>query len=112
MTGPLAGLRVLDFGQGAAGPYCGQLLGDHGADVIKVEPPRGDWGRKLGSTHAATGMSSTHLAVNRNKRGLCLDLSTPVGRDIARELAIRADVVIESFRPGRPTPTHRLAQVG
>lgn len=100
MSTPLAGIRVVDFGQGAAGPYCGQLLGDHGADVVKVEPPRGDWGRSLGSIDPGTGMSSTHLSMNRNKRSICLDLTNADARGVAQALCRRADVVVESFRPG------------
>jgi crotonobetainyl-CoA:carnitine CoA-transferase CaiB-like acyl-CoA transferase len=99
MTLPLRGLRVVDFGQGVAGPYCGQLLGDHGADVIKIEPPRGDWSRTMGTANE-TGLGGTFVSVNRNKRGLCLDLKQPEAQKIARALAVRADVVVESFRPG------------
>ena len=99
MTAPLEGLRVLDFGQGVAGPYAAQLLGDQGADVIKVEPPRGDWARTMGAQDGS-GLSGTFVAVNRNKRGLCLDLRKPQALDVARRLAMRADVVVESFRPG------------
>lgn len=91
---PLYGLRVVDFGQGVAGPYCGQLLADHGADVIKVEPPRGDWSRTLGAE------GGVFFSVNRNKRGLCLDLRDGEACVAARELALAADVVVESFRPG------------
>lgn len=100
MNGPLTGLRVVDFGQGAAGPYCGQLLADFGAHVIKVEPPRGDWGRTLGRLDPVTGLSSTHLAVNRGKRSVVLDLAQPSGVELAVRLCQTADVVLESFRPG------------
>jgi len=102
MSLPLAGVSVLDFGQGVAGPYCGQLLADQGADVVKVEPPRGDWAREMGVRDAAdkSGLSGTFASVNRNKRGLCLDLRLPEARDVAKRLALRADVVLESFRPG------------
>ena len=99
MALPLAGVRVLDFGQGVAGPYAGQLLADQGADVIKVEPPRGDWAREMG-VRDANGLSGTFASVNRNKRGLCLDMRLAEGKDLARRLALKADVVIESFRPG------------
>ena len=99
MSLPLEGVAVLDFGQGVAGPYCGQLLADQGADVIKVEPPRGDWAREMGARDAR-GLSGTFASVNRNKRGLCLDMKRPEAREIARRLALRADVVLESFRPG------------
>jgi len=99
MSLPLDGVAVLDFGQGVAGPYCGQLLADQGADVIKVEPPRGDWAREMGARDAR-GLSGTFASVNRNKRGLCLDMKRPEACDIARRLALRSDVVLESFRPG------------
>jgi len=90
----LTALQVLDFGQGVAGPYCGQFLGDHGADVVKIEPPRGDWSRTMG-----TG-GGVFLSVNRNKRGVCLDLRDAEIRDLVRAAAAKADVIIESFRPG------------
>ena len=99
MTLPLAGLRVVDFGQGVAGPYCAQLLGDQGADVIKVEPPRGDWSRTMGEQDGS-GLTGTFVAVNRNKRGLCLDLRNRDAVEVARGLALRSDVIVESFRPG------------
>jgi crotonobetainyl-CoA:carnitine CoA-transferase CaiB-like acyl-CoA transferase len=99
VTLPLEGLRVLDFGQGVAGPYAGQLLGDHGADVIKVEPPRGDWSRTMGAQDG-TGLTGTFVAVNRNKRGLCLDLRKTEAIEIVRRLALEADILVESFRPG------------
>jgi crotonobetainyl-CoA:carnitine CoA-transferase CaiB-like acyl-CoA transferase len=96
---PLKGTRVIDFGQGVAGPYCGMLLADFGADVIKVEPFRGDWSRSMGSRVTPTD-TTTYLSVNRNKRSLRLDFSKPGGKRIARELIGRADVLVESFRPG------------
>ncbi|ALJ19286.1 CaiB/BaiF CoA transferase family protein [Microbacterium sp. No. 7] len=97
---PLAGLRVLDLGQGVAGPYAAQLLADAGAEVVKVEPPRGDWARTLGNKDGATGLGSTFVAVNRNKRSLCLDLTKPEAREVVHRLVDRSDVVVESFRPG------------
>jgi len=96
---PLSGVRVLDFGQGVAGPYCAQLLGDQGADVIKIEPPRGDWARTMGVTDAQ-GFSGTFVSVNRNKQGVCLDLKSDEAIDLARRLALKADVLVESFRSG------------
>jgi crotonobetainyl-CoA:carnitine CoA-transferase CaiB-like acyl-CoA transferase len=96
---PLQGLRVADFTQGAAGPYCAMLLGDYGADVIKVEPPRGDWGRTMG-TSVGPDNGTTYLSVNRNKRSLCLDMKDDRGRAVAARLAGRSDIVVESFRPG------------
>lgn len=99
MIGPLRGVRVLDFGQGVAGPYCAQLLGDHGADVIKIEPPRGDWARGMGAG-GNDGNSGPFLSVNRNKRGMVLDLRLEAARDVVRSLVRHADVLVESFRPG------------
>ncbi len=99
MSLPLAGIRVLDFGQGVAGPYCGQQLADQGADVVKVEPPRGDWSRTMGAP-GQDGQGGVFVSVNRNKRGLCLDLRQGEAVAIAKQLAGSADVIIESFRPG------------
>ena len=94
----LAGLRVLDLSRVIAGPYCAMLLGDLGADVIKVERPgRGDDLRVLRSRD---GMSAVFAAVNRNKRGVAIDLQHKDGARLAFELARRADVVIENFLPG------------
>jgi len=95
---PYRGVKVLDFGQGIASPYCAMLLGVYGADVIKVEPPEGDWSRYLGTTY---GNHTTLSAVyNRGKRSLCLDMKHKDGIAIARRLAREADVLIEGFRPG------------
>ena len=96
---PLDGLRVVDFGQGVAGPYCAMLLGDFGAGVVKIEPPRGDWSRNMGAKLEG-GASATFLSANRNKRSVCLDLADERGREIAAQLIAKADVVVESFRPG------------
>lgn len=95
---PYRGLRVLDFGQGIASPYCAMLLGVYGADVIKVEPPEGDWSRFLGTTY---GNHTTLSAVyNRGKRSLCLDMKHSDGIAVAKRLAGDSDVLIEGFRPG------------
>jgi crotonobetainyl-CoA:carnitine CoA-transferase CaiB-like acyl-CoA transferase len=95
---PYRGLRVLDFGQGIASPYCAMLLGVYGAEVIKVEPPEGDWSRFLGTTY---GNHTTLSAVyNRGKRSLCLDMKHKDGIAIAQRLAKECDVLIEGFRPG------------
>lgn len=96
---PLAGKLVLDFGQGVAGPYCGMLLADFGAEVIKIEPPRGDWSRSIGTQLTPTE-SAIYLSVNRNKRSLVLDLTKDEARDVVLQLMAKCDVVIESFRPG------------
>ena len=103
--GPLAGLRVIDASTVLAGPYCTMLLGDLGADVIKVEPPEGDatrgWGPPwVGSREAGTRTAAYYLAVNRNKRALRLDLKTPDGAVILRQLLTDADVLVENFRVG------------
>jgi len=95
---PYRGLRVLDFGQGIASPYCAMLLGVYGAEIIKVEPPEGDWSRYLGTTYGShTALSAVY---NRGKRSLCLDLKQQAGIGIARRLATDCDVFIEGFRPG------------
>jgi crotonobetainyl-CoA:carnitine CoA-transferase CaiB-like acyl-CoA transferase len=96
--GPLAGVRVLDASRVLAGPYCGQVLGDLGAEVLKVERPgTGDETRGWGPPFAGD-LSAYYLSCNRNKRGLTLDLSRPEGRDLFHELVRRSDVVLENFR--------------
>lgn len=95
---PYRGLFVLDASQGIAGPYCATLLAACGATVVKVEPPAGDWSRGL-STREGT-QSAMHVAFNRGKRSVVLDLQTEDGRDALRRLASRADVMVEAFRPG------------
>jgi formyl-CoA transferase len=96
----LDGLRVLDLSRVLAGPYCTMLLGDLGAEVIKVEAPgRGDDTRRWGPPWAG-GESAYFLAVNRNKRSLTLNFKHPRGRAILRQLASRTDVLIENFKPG------------
>jgi len=95
---PYRGLKVLDFGQGIASPYCAMLLAVYGADVVKVEPPEGDWSRFLGTTY---GSHTTLSAIyNRGKRSLCLDLKHKDGLAVAKQLARDSDVFIEGFRPG------------
>ena len=92
------GLRVVDMSQGVAGPHCGMLFSLHGADVIKVEPPDGDWGRAIGKRHGE--FSAYGVAFNRGKRSLAIDLRRPEGRDVVARLVARADVVVENNRPG------------
>jgi len=97
----LAGLTVLDFTQFMAGPMAGSILADHGATVIKIEPPAGDPVRNHG-VHSRPGQrgSDTFRALNRGKRSVVLDLKDPAHREAARRLIVEADVLIESFRPG------------
>jgi crotonobetainyl-CoA:carnitine CoA-transferase CaiB-like acyl-CoA transferase len=99
IEGAYDGLRVLDLGQGVAAPYCAMLLAMHGAEVVKLEPLAGDWSRGLGTRYggAHTAMSAHY---NRGKKSIALDLKSPAARAIALALADRADIVIESFRPG------------
>jgi formyl-CoA transferase len=95
----LSGIRILDFSHALAGPYCTMLLGDLGADVIKVEPPGGDQSRMWGPPFIK-GESTYFLSVNRNKRSVVLDLKTESGLAAARALARVSDVVVENFKPG------------
>jgi crotonobetainyl-CoA:carnitine CoA-transferase CaiB-like acyl-CoA transferase len=95
---PYAGVKVLDLSQGYAGPYCGELLALQGAEVIKVEPPEGDWSRILGDRY--DDHTTLSVVANRGKKSVVLDLKHPDGQRIARELAGKADILIESFRPG------------
>ena len=99
MKQALGGVRVIDFTQVMAGPFCTMLLGDLGADVVKVEPPGGDATRKMGRA-AAGDESWSFWAVNRNKRGVVIDLKDPRGRKVARSLCESADIVVEAHRPG------------
>jgi crotonobetainyl-CoA:carnitine CoA-transferase CaiB-like acyl-CoA transferase len=99
VTGPLAGLLVADFSRVLAGPYCTMLLADLGADVVKVEGPGGDDTRTW-SPPERDGVATYYLAINRNKRAVTLDFTDPGDLAAARELARRADVVIENFEPG------------
>lgn len=98
MLQPFAGIKVLDFSQGLAGPYAAGMLGAMGADVVKVEPPEGDWGRLM--SVARNGSSAMGLPANLGKRSVCVDGRRSEGRDVLQQLAGQADVVIESFRPG------------
>jgi crotonobetainyl-CoA:carnitine CoA-transferase CaiB-like acyl-CoA transferase len=95
----LEGLRVLDQTQVMAGPFCAMLLADMGADVVKIEPPGGETTRTM-DLEAAPGVSAPFLAVNRNKRGLVLDLKRGEGVAILERLVATADVLIENYRPG------------
>jgi formyl-CoA transferase len=97
---PLAGLRVLELGSFIAGPSAGRILADLGADVLKVEPPEGD-DLRAWSTPAPDGTSWWFKSHNRNKRLLCFDLHDENERAIVRRIALKCDVVLENFRPGR-----------
>ncbi len=100
MPGPLSGTRVVDLTRALAGPYCTLLLGDMGADVIKIElPESGDETRQWGPPFVA-GESSYFMSVNRNKRSVTLDLKSPEGIQALKRLATSADVLVENFRPG------------
>ncbi|HYY04063.1 MAG TPA: CoA transferase [Gaiellaceae bacterium] len=95
---PLAGIRVLELGRVLAGPFCGMLLADLGAEVIKVEPPQGDDARTFGPFVRET--STYHRLLNRGKLGISLDLKRPDDLQVLRELLARTDVLVENFRPG------------
>ena len=102
-TGPLEGIRVLDLSRVLAGPWCGQMLGDLGADVIKVEQPgQGDDTRRWGPPFLPDGSrdSAYYLCANRNKRSVAIDIAKPDGVELVRQLAARADIVLENFRVG------------
>lgn len=98
-AGALAGIRVIDLSRVLGGPYCGQILGDHGADVLKVEPPQGDDTRAWGPPFQ-NGVASYYLGLNRNKLGMQLDLSGTAGQAVLLGLLQGADVLIENFKTG------------
>ena len=98
MEQPLKGIRVIDFTSALAGPYCSMILGDMGADVIKLEDPKGgDINRKAGPF--IDGEGAYYLYANRNKRSLTLDLREEIGREVLLKLVKTADVFVENFRP-------------
>lgn len=97
--GALAGITVVDLSRVLGGPFCTQILADHGAEVIKVEPPQGDETRGWGPPFK-DGTASYFIGINRNKRGLALDLADPKGREVLFRLLDRADVLIENFKTG------------
>jgi crotonobetainyl-CoA:carnitine CoA-transferase CaiB-like acyl-CoA transferase len=99
MPGALDGIRVLDLSRVLAGPLCCMMLGDHGADVIKVEPPDGDETRTWGPPFV-DGQSSYYLNINRNKRGIVLDLASSDGQEAVQRLVMTSDVLVENFRTG------------
>jgi crotonobetainyl-CoA:carnitine CoA-transferase CaiB-like acyl-CoA transferase len=95
----LEGFKVIDFSKWLPGQYCGMLLGDYGAEVIKVEDVKGDSTRNF-FPEKAPGMSYWHLMLNRNKRGLAVDIRQKQGQEILLKLLQDADVFLEGFRPG------------
>ncbi len=97
--GPLSALRVLDFTQFLSGPYATQIIGDLGADVIKIESAEGEMTRRL-PPYFVGSESAYYLSVNRSKRSLAIDLKSKAGRNVAQQLALKCDVVVENFRPG------------
>jgi crotonobetainyl-CoA:carnitine CoA-transferase CaiB-like acyl-CoA transferase len=103
MAGPLAGIRILDLSRILAGPSCTQLLGDLGADVIKIEhPERGDdtraWGPPFAESREGTeDLSAYYLSANRNKRSVGVDLAVSAGAELVRQLARTCDVLVENF---------------
>jgi crotonobetainyl-CoA:carnitine CoA-transferase CaiB-like acyl-CoA transferase len=100
MGGPLQGIKILDLTQYVAGPFCSMMLGDMGAEVIKIEPvDRGDIYRVQGPNFI-NGLSTSFLGVNRSKKSMTLNLKDPEGKKIAHKLVKRVDVVIENFKPG------------
>ena len=101
---PLDGFRVLELGQLIAGPFTGTLLGYFGAEVIKVEPPRGGDPIRKWRELDVDGTSPWWRSIGRNKKSVAIDLKTDGGRDLVRELVRRSDVLIENFRPGTSPP--------
>ena len=98
--GALAGLRIVDLTRVLGGPYCTMMLADHGAEVIKLEPPQGDEVRDWGPPFDHAGDASYFVGVNRNKKSVGLDLGKPGGRDVLLRLLEGADVLVENFKPG------------
>lgn len=99
-TGALAGIRVVDLSRILGGPFCGQILGDHGADVLKIEPPQGDDTRAWGPPFNDDGVASYFIGLNRNKRLMRLDLALPADRERLLALLDQADVLVENFKSG------------
>lgn len=99
-TGPLAGIRVVDLSTVVVGPACSLALADHGAEVIKIESPEGDLMRQLGGGARHPGMTGKFMNFNRNKRSVCIDLKTELGRGVMHRLLETADVFMSNMRPG------------
>ena len=98
MPGPLDGVRVLDFSTMVSGPVAARMLADQGADVIKVESPKGDEMRKIGNQR--NGLTAVFMSCNRGKRGICFDLKNSAAKSALNDLVKTADVIIQNFRPG------------
>lgn len=98
--GSLHGIKVIDLSRVLGGPYCTQILADHGADVLKIEPPQGDETRGWGPPFDADGTASYFLGLNRNKRGATMDLNVPAEREALWQLLADADVLVENFKTG------------
>jgi crotonobetainyl-CoA:carnitine CoA-transferase CaiB-like acyl-CoA transferase len=99
-NGPLKGLVVADFSQLAQGPWATQMMGDMGAEVIKIEPPKGDWMRHYAYGNLyPQGESISFISFNRNKRSIALDLKSDEGKQIAKDIIVKADILLENFRP-------------
>ncbi len=97
--GPLNGIRVLDLTQFLAGPFATQILGDLGAEIIKLEAPSGDWARTL-PPHFVGDESCYYLSINRSKKAVVIDMKQPEGLDLVKKLADQSDILFENFRPG------------
>lgn len=100
LLGTLQGIKVVDLTRVLGGPYCTQILADHGAEVIKVEPPLGDETRAWGPPFVADEMSAYYMGINRNKQSIVVDLSSPEGIEILDKLLADADILIENFKTG------------
>ncbi|MFT4987299.1 MAG: crotonobetainyl-CoA:carnitine CoA-transferase CaiB-like acyl-CoA transferase, partial [Acidimicrobiales bacterium] len=99
MSGPLAGIKIVDLSQVVAGPVCTMLLAEQGAEVIKVEFPTGDILRQ-NSLYSKNGMNALELNCNRGKKSISVDMATPEGIAIVKQLAADADVFVQNFRAG------------
>jgi crotonobetainyl-CoA:carnitine CoA-transferase CaiB-like acyl-CoA transferase len=98
-AGPLSGIQVLDLTQFLAGPFSTQILADLGANVMKLEAPSGDWSRTL-PPHFVGSDSCYYLSINRNKKGVVIDMKAPEGLELVKRLAAKCDILMENFRPG------------
>ena len=97
--GPLSHLRILDMTRALAGPYGTLILGDLGAEIIKIEGPEGELSRHF-PPHYLAGDSLYFYSINRNKKSLCLDFKSPGAQQVIEDLAARCDILVENFRPG------------